>query len=178
MEYEGQNRQFKPWLYQSNRGRGQTRCNYNQRRFQDRFRPITHNKDDQSMDKTIEVGQDMILITEVVTYIIWEVIKGMGDKIIITTEGETLEIKITIQMGVRDMKDRIKMEDMVEALVTVDKGQVQGWLQIEIGSDALNVENMAILQETVWLYWHTGKENRPRICSIWMRIRQYYKPHQ
>ena len=39
MEDEGQNRQFKPGVYQSNRGRGQTRHNYNQRRFQDKFRP-------------------------------------------------------------------------------------------------------------------------------------------
>ena len=38
MEDEGQNRQFKPQVYQSNRGRCQTRCNYDQRRFQDRFR--------------------------------------------------------------------------------------------------------------------------------------------
>ena len=36
---KGQNRQFKPQVYQSNRGRGQTRCNHDQRRFQDRFRP-------------------------------------------------------------------------------------------------------------------------------------------
>ena len=39
MEDKGQNRPFKPQVYQSNRGRGQTRSNYNQRRFQDRFRP-------------------------------------------------------------------------------------------------------------------------------------------
>ena len=36
MEDEGQNRQFKPQIYQSNRGRDQTRHNYNQRKFQDR----------------------------------------------------------------------------------------------------------------------------------------------
>ena len=38
-EDKGQNRPFKPWVYQSNRGRGQIRCNCDQRRFQDRFRP-------------------------------------------------------------------------------------------------------------------------------------------
>ena len=38
-ENKGQNRQCKPQVYQSNRDRGQTGCNYNQRRFQDRFRP-------------------------------------------------------------------------------------------------------------------------------------------
>ena len=32
--------------------------------------PTTHTEDDQGMDKTIEVGQDMILIIEVVMAII------------------------------------------------------------------------------------------------------------
>ena len=86
-----------------------------------------HTEDDQGIDKTIEVGQDMILIIEVVTDIIQEVIKGMGDRIIIRTiEGEMLEIKIMIEIGVGHTKDRIEMEGMVEALVTVDQGQVQG----------------------------------------------------
>ena len=70
MEDEGQNRQFKPQVYQSNRGRGQTRHNYDQRRFQDRLDQTMHTEDDQGMDKTIEVGQDMILIIEVVVDII------------------------------------------------------------------------------------------------------------
>ena len=35
---KGQNRWFKLQVYQSNSGRGQTRCNYEQRGFQDRFR--------------------------------------------------------------------------------------------------------------------------------------------
>ena len=73
---------FKPKVYQSNRGRGQTRHNYNQRRFQDRFSPNNVYKDDQGMDKTIEVGQDIVLITEVVMGIIQEVIKGMGNQTI------------------------------------------------------------------------------------------------
>ena len=37
-----------------------------------------HTEDDKGMDKTIKVGQDMILIIEVATGIIQEVIKGMG----------------------------------------------------------------------------------------------------
>ena len=37
-EDEGQNIQFKPRVYQFNRGRGQTRCNYEQRGFQNWFR--------------------------------------------------------------------------------------------------------------------------------------------
>ena len=85
-----------------------------------------HTEDDQVMGKTIEVVQDMILIIEIVMDIIQEVIKGMGDRIIITTEEETLEISITIEIGVGQMKDKTEIEGMVEALVTVDQGQVQG----------------------------------------------------
>ena len=54
-----------------------------------------------------------------------------------------------IEIGVGHTKDSIEMEGTVEALVKVDKGQVQGGLQIEIGSDALNVENKTISQGTV-----------------------------
>ena len=39
MGLEGQNRQFKPCMYQASRSRGQARCKYDQRRFQDRFTP-------------------------------------------------------------------------------------------------------------------------------------------
>ena len=49
----------------------------------------------------------VILIIEVVMDIIWGVIKGMGDRVIITTEGETLEIKLMIEIGVGHIKDRI-----------------------------------------------------------------------
>ena len=73
----------------------------------------------------------------------------MGDRIIMITEGETLEIKITIGIGVGHMKDRIEMEGTIEALVTVAQDQVQGQLQIGTELDALNVENMTILQRTV-----------------------------
>ena len=37
-EDKRQNKPFKPQVYQSNRGRGQTRCNYYQRRYEGRFR--------------------------------------------------------------------------------------------------------------------------------------------
>ena len=57
IEDKGQNRQFKPQVYQSNRDRGQTRCNYEQRRFQDRFTSKTHTEEDQGMDKITEVGK-------------------------------------------------------------------------------------------------------------------------
>ena len=48
----------------------------------------------------------------------------MGYKIIIVTEGETLEIKIMIRIGVGRMKGRIETEGMIEALLTVDQDQV------------------------------------------------------
>ena len=83
MEDKGQNRPFKLQIYQPIRGRGQTRCNYDQRRFEDRFRPNNAYRDGQDIDKTIEVGQDMILIMEVATAIIQEVIKDVGDWITI-----------------------------------------------------------------------------------------------
>ena len=37
-ENEGENKPFKPWVSQSNRGRGKTRCNFDQRRYQGSFR--------------------------------------------------------------------------------------------------------------------------------------------
>ena len=83
-------------------------------------------EDDQGMERTIEVGQGMILIIEVAMDITQEVIKGMGDQIIITTEGETLGIKIMIEIGVCHMKDGTEIGGMVEVLVIVDQGQVQG----------------------------------------------------
>ena len=68
----------------------------------------------------------MILIIVVATGIIQEAIKGMGDQIITIIEGETLGIKIMIETGVGHMRDRTEIEGMIEALVTVDQGQVQG----------------------------------------------------
>ena len=72
----------------------------------------------------------------------------MGDRIIVT-EGETLGTRITIEIGVGHMRDKIETEGMIEALVTVDQDQVQGQLQIGIGLDVLNVGSTTILQETV-----------------------------
>ena len=68
-----------------------------------------HTEDDQGMDKTTKVGQGMIIIIEVVTGTIQEVIKGMEDKIIIT-EGKTLGNRLMIEIGVgaykRQNRDR------------------------------------------------------------------------
>ena len=76
----------------------------------------------------------------------------MGD--IIVTEGETLEIKITMGIGAGHMKDRIETEGMIEALVTVGQDQVQEQLQIGIGLDALNVGDTTTSQR---LSDNTGK---------------------
>ena len=43
-----------------------------------------------------------------------------------TIEGETLGIKIMIEIVVGHMKDGTEIEGMVEALIIVDQGQVQG----------------------------------------------------
>ena len=60
------------------------------------FDQTMHTEADQGMDKTIEVGQDMILIIEVAMGIIQEVIKGTGGQITTVVEEEALEVKIMI----------------------------------------------------------------------------------
>ena len=84
-----------------------------------------HIEDVQDIIKIIEVGQDMILVIEVVTGIIQEVIKGMEGIIVVMTEEVVIEIKIMIEIGVGHMKDRIEMEGTVEAQVIVDQLQVK-----------------------------------------------------
>ena len=80
------------------------------------------------MDNIIEVGQDMILIIEVIMAIIREVTQDMGDKIIIETDwGVTLEIKVMEEMGVDHMKGKPETitEGTIEVSVTVGQGKVQ-----------------------------------------------------
>ena len=79
----------------------------------------THTEKDQGMDKIMEVGHNVILIIGVVMVTICEVIRDMGDRIIVT-EGETLGSRFTIEIGVCHMTDKIVTEEMIEALVTVD----------------------------------------------------------
>ena len=72
------------------------------------------------MDKTIMVGQDMILIIEAIMEIIWEVTRGMGDKIILESDsGVTLEIKAMKKTGVGHMIDKLGRitEGTIEASV-------------------------------------------------------------
>ena len=70
MEDEGQNRQFKPLIYRSNRGRGQTRCIYDQRGFQDRFRSNNTYRGRPRYGQDYTGSQNMILFIKVVTYTI------------------------------------------------------------------------------------------------------------
>ena len=79
-----------------------------------------HTEDIQDIVKIIEAGQDMILIIEVVMGIIQEVIEGMEGIIIVIIEEVAIEIKIMIEIRVGHMKDRIEMEETVEAQVIVD----------------------------------------------------------
>ena len=65
MKDNGQNRQFEPQVFQTNRGRGQERCSCKKRGFQDRFRYIL--EEGQDMDKNIKVGQGMTRITGKIT---------------------------------------------------------------------------------------------------------------
>ena len=65
--------------------------------------------------KIIEVGQDVILVIEVVTDIIQEAIQGMEGIIII--EEVVIEIKSMIEIGVGHMKDRIEMEETAQVIV-------------------------------------------------------------
>ena len=98
------------------------------------------------MDKIIEVGQDMILIIGVTTEAIKEVIRGMGDKIIMITKGETLGNK-TMKIGVGHLIDKTEAvtEGTIEALVIVGLGQLHEQVKIEIGFDVSSAENMTIL---------------------------------
>ena len=66
--------------------------------------------------KNIKAGQDIIIIIEAVMGIVQEVTKGMVDFIIIIIiEGVAIEIKIMMGTGVGHMKERIGIEETVEA---------------------------------------------------------------
>ena len=123
---KGQNRQFKPQVYQSNRGRGQTRCNHDQRRFQDRFRP------NNAYRGQARCGQDYRGRTRYYS--------NSGGSYGYNTKGHqrygrsnnnnnrrgNFRSQIMIGIGVGDMKDRKEIKGTVEVLQTVDQGQVQG----------------------------------------------------
>ena len=70
------------------------------------------------MDKNIKVGQGMIQIMGVITETIWEVIKGMGDRIIMGKDsGESLEIKAMREVGVGQMIGNLEVISNILVLV-------------------------------------------------------------
>ena len=75
----------------------------------------------------------------------------MGDRIIVEMDsGEILEIKATREVGVGHMigNSEVKTEGTIEALITVDQGQVLEQVPRETELDVSSVESMIILQET------------------------------
>ena len=84
MENEGQNRQFKP-QWTSPEAEVILDAVMIREDFKTGLDQTMHTEDDQDMDKTIEVGQGMILIIEIAMGIIQEVIMGMGDQTIAIT---------------------------------------------------------------------------------------------
>ena len=102
---KGQNKPFKLPVYQSNRGRGQTRCNFDQRRYQGRFRSNNVYRGNSRYNQDY---RGMILTIDIVTGIIQEVSQGTEGIIIVIMEEVVIEIKITTEIGVGHMKDRVE----------------------------------------------------------------------
>ena len=114
---------------------------------------VIHLEECQGIDKSIEVGQGMTQIIEEIIKTIWEIIKGMEDKIIAEIAlGAILEIKAMTEVGVGQMIGNLDImrEGTTEVLGTVDQGQVLEWIPIEIELDVSNVDSMIISQETSW----------------------------
>ena len=109
--------QFKPQAYQSNRGRKQNRG-----RYQGSSRSNNAYRGCSVYDQDLEVGQDIILIAEVIMVTMNKVIRGMQGTIVI--EGIMIEIDFIIEIGVGHLKDRIEVGEMTEVWVTVGQGQV------------------------------------------------------
>ena len=89
----------------------------------------------------------MIQIIGVITEAIGKVITGMGDKIIMEKDSrEILEIKAMREVGVGQMIGNLEVitGGTIEALVTVDQGQVLEQVPIEI---VLDVSSMITLQK-------------------------------
>ena len=95
----------------------------------------------------------------------------MRGLIITMVQGEVIEVKITIEIGVGHMRDITEIEETAEVQGIVDQDLVQGQVQIEIGLDALSVGNTITLQGTVQLGKQVGKQNKYSKCSVWTKIR-------
>ena len=67
----------------------------------------------QYMIRSLEAGQDIILIAELIMVAMHEAIRGMQE-IIIIIEGMIIEIEFMIGIGVGHLKDRIEVGEMIE----------------------------------------------------------------
>ena len=99
----------------------------------------------QYITRTLEVGQGIILITEVGMVTTHKVIRGMQE-IIVIIEGIIIVIRFMIGIGVGHLTDRIEVGEMIEVWVIVGWDQVQEQVWIGTGLGVLNVGNMTILQ--------------------------------
>ena len=162
---DGQNKQFKLKIHQGKR-RGQTRnvcgkCNYDQRNYQNRFRSDSRDRRI-SFSGRIQCGWDYrdrpryeqtieMTLEEEISEGMWEQIKCIEDRIIEVYIEEVIEM-ITMREVVVDIeKGRFQkiIEGMTEVAV-VDLDQIHKLVQTEVELDAISVENMIILQKTVW----------------------------
>ena len=136
---------------------------------------IMHMEVVQDTTKTLEVEEGIVQIIEVIMVTIWEVIKCMG--IIIIIEKVIIGIKVRIGIEIDHLKGTEEIGEIIEVWVTVGPGQVLEQVQIEIELDVSNAGNMTTLLENVQLDKWVGRQNKYNKCLIWMKIRQYYKPH-
>ena len=145
MKDKEQNRQFKPGVYQSNRGRGKTRCNYDQRIFQGRFRP------NNAYRGRPRYRQDYRCRTRYDSYNRGSYRyssrgnQSYGRSNNSNNRRGNFRSQNYDRNRSRSYERQTEIEGTVEVLVIVDQGQVQRLLQIEIGLDALSVGNTMIL---------------------------------
>ena len=177
MDDEGQNRQFKPLVYQSNRGRGQTRCAYYQRRFQDRLRPNTPYRGQP------RYGQDN---------------RGRSRYDSNYRGSYRYDTRGNQRHG-RENNNNNRRGNFRNQNYDRNRSRSYG-RQKRDGKDGRSISNSRLRSDSrattnrdriryfeCGEYDHftrdcpniqaTRKQNRSSICSIWMRIRQYYKPH-
>ena len=84
----------------------------------------------------------------------------MGDKIILEmNSGETLETKAVTETEVGYVIGKLEVitEGTIEALVTVDQGQILEQVPIEIGLDGLSVESKIISYESAQQHKWIGR---------------------
>ena len=133
-EDKGKNKPFKPWVYQSNRDRGQNRGNYQgSYRGHSRYNQNFRGRMTYSPNNRGSYGYNTWGNQRYGRYNNYGK-GGNGDQLIIEEE-------------VGHLKDRIEGGEMTEVGVTVGPGQVLGQVQIETEFDALCVESM-ISRET------------------------------